>query len=132
MKVNFIIIGPPVTKKNSQQIAVNKKTGARFVVQSEKQKKWAKSAKEQLVWQYRIGMFSGAITAPVNLSAVIYRERATGDLLNYLAAVSDALEGAGVIVNDKQVVSLDGSRLDKDAQRPRVEVLLTTLEGESG
>jgi Holliday junction resolvase RusA-like endonuclease len=128
VKINFVILGPPVTKKNSQQIAVNKKTGARFVVQSEKQKKWSKSAKEQLRWQFRVGQFPCAITDPVNVKAIVYRERATGDLLNYLAAVSDALEAAGVIVNDRQVVSVDGSRMDKDAKRPRVEVELEVLE----
>jgi len=133
MKYQFVIEGPPKTKKNSMRIFRNKKTGAPFITQSAQQKAWARDAVRQLREAMRISddileEQAFPVSDLVNMRAVVYRERATGDLLNYLAAVSDALEAAGVIVNDKQVVSLDGSRLDKDAKRPRVEVELMTLE----
>lgn len=129
MKLRFCIWGKPTTKKNSMRIVRNKKTGLPFIMQSSQQKSWARAAVMQLRTQFTEFGAPCAITEPVNMSAIVYRERATGDLLNYLAAVSDALEAAGVIVNDKQVVSLDGSRLDKDAKRPRVEVELTFAGG---
>jgi Holliday junction resolvase RusA-like endonuclease len=124
VKFQFVIEGPPKTKKNSMRIFRNKKTGAPFITQSAQQKVWARDAVQQLCTQWK----QTPIEHDVNMRAVIYRERATGDLLNYLAAVSDALEAAGVIVNDKQVVSVDGSRMDKDAKRPRVEVEIEVLE----
>jgi len=39
-----------------------------------------------------------------------------------MQAVADALEHAGVVVNDRLIVSWDGSRLSKDAVRRRVEL----------
>lgn len=130
MTFTFTILGPPKTKKNSQRILRNRKTGRPFVAQSVQQKTWARAAVMQLraQWhQLQIIRIGSVISAPVNMCAVVYRERATGDLLNYLAAVSDALEAAGVIANDRQVVSVDGSRMDKDAANPRVEVEVTVL-----
>lgn len=90
----------------------------------------------------------------VNMAAVIYREVATGDLLGYLDGLADALQqpklkvdgkarqivadakgrprlsrnGIAVIVDDRQIVSLDGSRLAKDAACPRIEVELTVVQ----
>lgn len=39
----------------------------------------------------------------------------------------DWLQRAGVLANDRQIASWDGSRLDKDASRPRVEVAIEVL-----
>lgn len=116
----FVIRGVPFTKKNSKRAFVNKTTGRAFIANGGNSRKWEADAAGQLLAQWHRRPL--AIGQPVRMTAVIYRERATGDLLNYLAAVSDALEKARVIVNDRQVVSLDGSRLDKDAENPRVVV----------
>jgi Holliday junction resolvase RusA-like endonuclease len=114
-----VILGPPATKKNSLRIVTRKSDGRSFVMPSLSAKGWEKTAVEQLRTQFVRGV---PIDQAVRMDAVIYRQRATGDLLNYLAAVSDALERAGVIVNDKQIIRLDGCRLEKDAANPRVEV----------
>lgn len=121
--MRLVIEGPPVTKKNSMQMARNKRTGAVFPVQSKPQKAWA----EKAVWQIRAQSGGSVYACPVNMAAIVYRAKAVGDLLNYLAAVSDALEAAGVVTNDRLIVSLDGSRMLKDADRPRVEVELTVV-----
>lgn len=63
----------------------------------------------------------------LNLAAVFYRDRNVGDLVNFVEAACDALETAGVVINDKQIAGLDGCRLDKDATRPRVEMVLTEI-----
>ena len=82
-----------------------------------------------MLWQLKTQWKQEAITKmPVNMTALIYREKNVGDALNYLEAIADALERAGVVKNDRLIVSFDGSRLLKDADRPRVEVVLTTLE----
>lgn len=120
------VVGAPRTKKNSQRIMVNRRSGKRFVGQSAQHDAWAESA----ILQLRLGMnrYRGKTFHDGqrwNMAALVYREKDTGDLLNYLAAVSDALEGAGVVENDRLIISLDGSRMLVDAKRPRVEIVLT-------
>lgn len=67
------------------------------------------------------------IAVPVNVAATVYRERADGDLLNYLAALSDLLQAACIVENDVLCVAWDGSRLAKDAENPRIEVVITDV-----
>ena len=122
--MKLIILGAPRTKKNSLRIAKNKRTGKSFPMQSAAHNDWSKSAVSQLRDQFQAAgkFFSRQFDIPVAVRATIYRERATGDLLNYLAAISDALEHAGVVENDRLCVSWDGSRMAKDAVNPRVEI----------
>lgn len=121
--VRLVIEGPPRTKKNSLRRI---KRGRRvFTVPSEAHEAWEATAVPQLVRQSR-GLTQWAIHGrAVNMRALVYRDRAVGDLLNYLAAISDALERAGVVANDKLIASVDGSRLLLDRERPRVEIELT-------
>ena len=47
------------------------------------------------------------------------------DLLNLLQASADIVEKAGVIENDRNIVSFDGSRIvGKDKENPRVEIYI--------
>ncbi len=128
----LVVTGAPVTKKNHPQIAVNRTTGRPFVVQAPQLRKWAREAEKQLKaqWSSGAGYAFAPIGQPVEMRATVYRARKTGDLLNYLAAISDALEDAGILVNDIQVRSVDGSRLDKDKDNPRVEVTVTVIAGD--
>jgi len=118
--MTYTIRGAPTTKKNSQRI-VRRKDGTPFILQSAKHDSWAKSAIIQLRTQH------GCLGMPtyrdkVRLTARVFRQKRVGDLLNYLAAVSDALEHAGVVENDKLIVSLDGCELLHDKANPRVEL----------
>jgi Holliday junction resolvase RusA-like endonuclease len=116
----FIIEGPPSTKKNSARI-LRRADGSPFIMPSKRAKSWAKAAVPQLRQQ---DTAPDPIDRPVNVAALVYRERAVGDLVNYLQAIADALEAAGVVRNDRLIVSWDGSRLLKDKARPRVEVVI--------
>lgn len=120
---NFVIEGSPATKKNSMRI-MRGRAGRPFLMQSVAAKGWAASAFGQLMRQRRN---DSGIESPVNMRALVYRDRAVGDIVNYLAAVCDALEEAGIVVNDKWILGLDGSRLLIDRVRPRVEITLTDL-----
>jgi len=130
----FTILGTPRTKKNSPSLSIRRvtrfrrgklKTRAIPVIRSNpNSKKWEESAKWQLANQWRRSPLEG----PVEVTARVFRERAAGDLINYLQAIADALERAKVLVDDVQIVSWDGSRLDKDASRPRVELTVKALE----
>jgi Holliday junction resolvase RusA-like endonuclease len=117
--MNFVILGPPRTKKNSLRIF---KHGSKTsIVPSNRCTQWTASAIRQLREQDELGV---PIAEPVNLRALVYRDKLTGDLINYLQAVCDALEDAGIVENDKYIVSLDGSRMFKDRCNPRVEILI--------
>jgi Holliday junction resolvase RusA-like endonuclease len=120
--VTFTILGKPVTKKNSARI-LRSRTGRPFVMPSAAYLNWENTAVLQLQSQNR---GAPAITGRVELTAVIYRKRATGDLDNHLSSVCDALQKAKVIANDRLVASFGASRLDKDAARPRVEITIAS------
>ena len=68
------------------------------------------------------------IARPVNCAALFYRDALRGDAVGFYQGLADVLEKAGIVENDKFIVSWDGSRLRKDAARPRVELVLTTTE----
>lgn len=67
------------------------------------------------------------IATPVNVRATFYRDANRGDLVGYMTALADVLEKAGVVANDKWIMGWDGTRLDKDAARPRVELEIGPL-----
>lgn len=67
------------------------------------------------------------LAEPVHVTATFFRERAVGDLVNYMQALADALESAHILEDDKWILSWDGTRLDKDAEKPRVELELRPL-----
>lgn len=121
----YTIQGIPRTKKNSQRIIVI--GGKRAVLQSRQYLSWEAPA----VFQLQAQRHGFTWNIPVNMRAIVYRDRAVGDLLNYLAAISDVLEKAGVVKNDRQIVSLDGSRMLVDRQRPRVEIELSEALSET-
>ena len=65
-----------------------------------------------------------AITRPVNVRAMFYRDALRGDACGYYQALADVLERAGVVEDDVLCEQWDGSRLRKDADHPRIEVEL--------
>lgn len=78
-----------------------------------------------LVYVEASGDFAGAIARPVNCAAIFYRDRAAGDSHGFYQGLADVLQEADVVADDKWIVSWDGSRLDKDAAQPRVELVLS-------
>jgi len=123
---SLVIDGPPRTKKNSQQLA--RIRGRFFPVQSAAYRKWAKPATLQLQSQWA---GRAPLAVPMFMTALVYRDRNTGDCLNFWAAVCDVLEDAGVIENDKLIMHVDGSRLLIDRYHPRVELTLTSLDADA-
>lgn len=129
--MEFTVLGPPRSKKNSQRII--RVRGVPRIIQSKQACGWEEMAVLQLrsQWNRRTrGMPGGAqpLAGNVSLRVLVYRDRAgRADLLNFLAAVSDAIEGAGIVANDDQIAGLDGSRMLIDRKSPRVEITLTEL-----
>ena len=124
--MRFVVTGAPRTKKNHQRIIRVK--GVPRIAQARTAVGWEELAIVQLKQQMRRDRgktFSDF--PPFNLRALVYREKNTGDIGNYLAAVCDALERAGVVENDRLIGGFDGSRLLVDRKAPRVEIELTSL-----
>lgn len=71
------------------------------------------------------------IATPVNVKAVFYMPtRRIVDLVNLQEALLDVLVRCNVIADDNSriVVSMDGSRVDYDKERPRTEVEITHVQ----
>jgi len=119
-----VIPGAPRTKKNHGKRI---KRGNRiYNVASDAYTAWNAMAVASL--RRDIASLAGArrpITVPVNCRALFFREALTGDAVGYYQALADTLENAGVVENDKLIVSWDGTRLLKDAGLPRI---ILTLE----
>ena len=120
--MTLVIEGAPRTKKTSNRIL----RFGRFnkIVPSEAYLAWRDAAVPQLREQGRLVSWA----RPVNVRAVVYRDANRGDLIGYLQGLADALQEAGVIVDDKFITGWDLSRLAKDAVRPRIEIEITPME----
>ena len=128
MTEHYIIPLAPITKKNSQTIAINRKTGKPFVLPSKKYQEY----------EYAAGHFLKAGTDarqyPVNVKCLFYMPtRRRVDLTNLLEAFDDILTRYGVVPDDNSnfIAGHDGSRVLYDHDNPRTEITITELkEGE--
>lgn len=136
---HVIVHGAPRTKKTHNQLAWrrSRNTGKRVPVllPSKQWRRWVKSAvifrlddggTAQLAdgRRGRIDLGLAPITSLVRCAALFYRDANRGDLSGYEQGLGDLLEKRGVLKNDRQIVSWDGSQLLKDAAHPRVEIRL--------
>lgn len=90
-------------------------------------RQWAKNAPMTVQLDGFNGEPAYPIEAELHCCAVFYRERAIGDLTGYMQGLADLLEQRQIVKNDRQLVCWDGSRMDKDKERPRVELTLTEV-----
>ena len=118
--IRFIISLPPVSKKNSQQILINHFSGKPFIMPSKKYKEYEKKA----------GVFVKplGIDIPVNIECHFFMPtKRRVDLTNLLESIDDVLVKYGCIADDNFniVVGHDGSRVHKDREFPRTEIIIT-------
>lgn len=121
--INYTIPLPPVSKKNSQQIMVNRSTGKPFIYPSKQYKDYEQSA----LWYIRQKP-AQPITCPCNVKMVFYvPTRRRVDLVNLQEAALDILVLAGVLSDDNAAVvaSMDGSRVIYDKENSRTEIEIT-------
>ena len=117
----------PISKKNSQQILINKATGRPFIMPSKRYKEYEKDA------MHFMPKGVESIAEPVNVRCLFYMPtKRKVDLTNLLEAIDDILVKAGVLQDDHSgiVVSHDGSRVLYDKDRPRTEVEIQSIGGE--
>lgn len=124
--IHFTIPIPPRSKKNSQQILVNRKTGRPFISPSSAYKAYRKAALMLIPAEARQG-----IDYPVNIRALYYMpSRRRVDLCNLHESLHDVLVDAGVVSDDNSniIAATDGSRVLYDHDRPRTEVTITRAD----
>ena len=125
MIYKYTIPLPPVTKKNSQRILVNRKTGMPFIAPSSAYKRYEAQAiyfltpkpKTPLAGRYRV-------------AAEFYMPtRRRVDLTNLLEAAHDTLVAAKILADDNNTIiaSVDGSRVLYDKENPRTEIIIQEL-----
>ncbi len=116
----YVVPGRPITKKNSQQIIVNPATRRPMVIPSKQYKEYAEVACPLLQKQHGCP----PIIDPVKIRALYWlpSRRSWPDLVGLMQATADILEEAGVIANDRNIVSWDGSMIAGVSNRPRVEI----------
>ena len=124
--IRYTIYLTPVSKKNSQQILTNKKTGRPFIMPSAKYRQYERDAA-----QYLIPRPAVPIARPVEVECLFYMPtRRLADLTNLLEATDDVLVSAGILADDNCgiVVSHDGSRVLYDKFDPRTEITIRKLD----
>jgi Holliday junction resolvase RusA-like endonuclease len=112
----------PVTKKNSQRICINNRTGKRFVKQSKRYEEYEDAA------GYFLKSPEEPIDFPVNLKCIFYRRtKHRVDLSNLIEAIQDILVKCGVLEDDNHTIvqGLDGCRVEFDKENPRTEIEIT-------
>lgn len=139
----FVLFGAPRTKKNSSRVVTIPKKGARRcalcghrpgfpkLLPSEAHEDWFDEAMQQapgIVSELGRRGVELPLVALVNVRALFYRERDTGDACGFYQALGDWLQAAGILQDDRLIESWDGSRRLKDAADPRIEVWIEVVE----
>lgn len=121
--VKFTIPLPPVTKKNSQQIMINKATRRPFIVPSKAYTQYEKDAS-------RFVPKGVTFDGPVNVRTVFYMPtRRRVDLTNLEEAAHDIFVKCGLLADDNRdvIAATDGSRVYCDKANPRTEVEIAPI-----
>ena len=122
--IKFTIPLQPISKKNSQQIFVNRKTGKPFIMPSQKYKDYENAA------AWFIPKLKKPIDYPVNVKCLFFMgTKRKVDKSNLEEAVHDILVNVGLLLDDNRniVAATDGSRVYLCKDKPRTEVEITPL-----
>ncbi len=122
--IKFIIPLQPISKKNSQQIFINRKTGNPFIMPSQKFKDYEAAA----AWFIPRNVH---INQPVNVKCLFFmKNRQKCDLTNMLEAIDDVLVKCGLLADDNYTIiqSHDGSQIMHDKESPRTEVYIEFIK----
>lgn len=124
MSEQQVIIKIPLqcrSKKNSQQILINSRTGKPFVSQSKLYKDFEREC------GYFLNKYKTNISYPINLKCTFYvKDKRKRDIVNLLNAIQDILVKYNIIADDNYniVKSVDGSRIiyEKGREETIIEI----------
>ena len=125
MNYHFTIPLPPVSKKNSPRILINRRTGRPFIKPSAAYEKYEAAA----MW-YLNPKPPTPIDVPCRVMTVYYMPTRRGcDLSNLMEATHDVLVKARILADDnyKIIDNVDGSRVRYDKNNPRTEIIIEEL-----
>lgn len=126
--VTYIIPTAPASKKNSQRIVTNSKTGKPFILQSQKYEDY-----EAYASYFLRPKPEKPIDYPVTVRCIFYMPtHRRVDKSNLEAAAHDVLVKYGILADDNRdiIASTDGSRVFYDKQNPRTEITIEPFEEE--
>lgn len=118
----YIISLPPITKKNSQQILTNRRTGKPFIAPSRQYKKY-----EQAAMWYLTPKPKAPLSGRYNIRLLFYMPtRRKVDKTNLESAIMDVLVDAKILADDNRniVAATDGTRVYYDKENPRTEIYI--------
>ena len=118
----YIISLPPITKKNSQQILTNHRTGKPFIAPSKQYKKY-----EQAAMWYLTPKPKAPLSGSYNIRLLFYMPtRRKVDKTNLESAIMDVLVDAKILADDNRniVAATDGTRVYYDKENPRTEIYI--------
>lgn len=118
----YIISLPPITKKNSQQILTNHRTGKPFIAPSRQYKKY-----EQAAMWYLTPKPKAPLAGRYNIRLLFYMPtRRKVDKTNLESAIMDVLVDAKILADDNRniVAATDGTRVYYDKGNPRTEIYI--------
>lgn len=124
--IKYIIPIAPITKKNSQQILINHKTGKPFIAPSPQYKRYLSDAGYFLIPKPK-----KPLDGKYNVLCLFYKSTArASDLSNHLEAIDDVLVHYGILADDNCniICSHDGSRVYVDKKNPRTEIYISDFE----
>jgi Holliday junction resolvase RusA-like endonuclease len=116
-ELSLTLPGPIRSKKNSKRIFARGRI--KKVLPSLAYEEWEARARKH-AWQQAI---VPPLVCPVEVTALIYTKGVLPDLSGALESVGDCLEGI-LWANDAVIVSWDGSRVFRDLENPRTEVIV--------
>jgi Holliday junction resolvase RusA-like endonuclease len=122
--MKLTILGKIPSQKNNKQIAINRRTGRRFVRSNDTVLAWQKDAKRQLQAQfegYKITDY------PIEVTIVFYRPNLIRrDLDNVASGILDCMVASEIIVDDdvNHVSMLTLSYGGVDKLNPRAEIFI--------
>lgn len=125
IKLKLTVVAPPRTKKTGQRIVKVGKFSK--ILPSKAYLDWEKTALIELAPHTAKLRHLLPLAFEMSCQAAIYRDAERGDACNYYQAIADMLQKAGIIANDVLIRHWDGSRLLKDAARPRIELTLQEI-----
>lgn len=120
----FTLKGVPRTKKNSQSVITNQRTGRPMIIQSKAYREYEKECLEQI---RGLGLDRMNIDFPVNVMCLFFMPtKRKVDLQNLVSAAMDILVKGGVLEDDNCTIVYgnDGSRVLFDKDNPRTEVII--------
>ena len=112
------------SKKNSEEICINRRTGKRFIKQSELYLTFERDC------AYFLKRYAGHITTPINLKCLFYvPDKRRRDLTNLLNAMQDILIKYDVIADDNYniVAGVDGSRVIYEKDKELIVIDITEM-----